>query len=792
MWMLKIVGQSVVELRSVVALTTALNLAVTPGLAIGLAAQNTQEAAAGEASDAEVDLGWPRGYETPSGGEIVVYQPQISSWEEQTRLTALSAVSYLATGATEAALGVVTLEADTRVSLDERLVDLDNITITESNFPSLSREQLREVVTQLVADAWPDEDRVIALDRVLENFDESRVTARGVEGMKADPPRIFWSTGPAMLVILDGEPIWAPIEGLDLQFAVNTNWDLFQRTASDTTALYVRHEDVWMTAPALDGPWTPAGELPDSFSNLPADDNWSDARGNLPGRRVRGDDVPRVFATTEPAELIALDGEPSYETVEGTVLEWVANTESDLFRLGREGVFYYLVAGRWFSALTLDGPWTFATPTLPGAFQAIPVEHERSRVLASVPGSDQANEAILLAQIPRTARVNKNDIEAPEVVYQGEPEFAAIDPTTLERAVNTDKDVIKAGDLYYLRVQGVWFTSASPTGGWEVASSVPQEIYDIPASSPVHHVTYVTVEEESDDGWVTFAYVAGYTGLMIAFGAVMWGSGWYYPPYVWYGGRYPVYYRHPVTYGMGAWYNPWSGAYGRGAGVYGPYGGAGWGASYNPRTGTYARGAAAYGPYNSRAAAQAWNPRTGTYAQTRQGGNVYGSWGSTSVQRGDDWVNTKRVTNNQGTTTRVTRTDDGAAVSRRGPGGGGVAVGSGGNVYAGNDGNVYRRGDDGWQKREGGDWSSVDTPERSGTQTADRAGTQTTSRAGQSGATPQVDRATMDRLERDQTSRDSGRNRTSDYGNYKRGGSSRGSAGSYRSGGRARGGGRRR
>ena len=193
------------------------------------------------------------------------------------------------------------------------------------------------------------------------------------------------------------------------------------------------------------------------------------------------------------------------------------------------------------------------------------------------------------------------------------------------------------------------------------------------------------------------------------------------------------------------------------------------GASYNPRTGTYARGAAAYGPYNSRAAAQAWNPRTGTYAQTRQGGNVYGSWGSTSVQRGDDWVNTKRVTNNRtGATTRVTRTDDGAAVSRRGPGGSTVVAGSGGNVYAGNDGNVYRRGDDGWQKRENGDWSTADTPVRAGTQTADR-------------------------LERDRASRDSGRTRTQDYGSYKRGGSARGSAGSYRGGGgRARGGGRRR
>ena len=154
MWkkMMKIVGPSVVDVRPVVAVMTALSLVVTPGtgLVIGLVAQGVQEAAAGEASDVDVDLGWPRGYETPSGGEIVVYQPQLTSWENQTRLVALSAVSYMATGATEAALGVITIEADTHVSLDERLVDLDNLTISESNFPALSREQVRQVMTQLV------------------------------------------------------------------------------------------------------------------------------------------------------------------------------------------------------------------------------------------------------------------------------------------------------------------------------------------------------------------------------------------------------------------------------------------------------------------------------------------------------------------------------------------------------------------------------------------------------------------------------------------------------------------
>ena len=96
--------------------------------------------------------------------------------------------------------------------------------------------------------------------------------------------------------------------------------------------------------------------------------------------------------------------------------------------MGRNGDFYYLVAGRWFKAASLDGPWTFATPTLPEDFKKIPVEHPRSRVLASVPGTPQATEAVLLATIPRTARVNKKELKAPDVVYAGgKPEVKPIE-----------------------------------------------------------------------------------------------------------------------------------------------------------------------------------------------------------------------------------------------------------------------------------------------------------------------------------------------------------------------------
>ncbi|HEX5885121.1 MAG TPA: hypothetical protein VFY67_11335, partial [Pyrinomonadaceae bacterium] len=596
----------------------------------------------------------------------------------------------------------------------------------------------------------------------------------------------------------------------ELKFAVNTNWDVFQH--GPTGLYYLRNDTSWFKSTSLTGAWSLAGKLPDSFNKLPSDDNWKDVRANLPGTPVKR--VPSVFVTSDLAELLLLDGEPSYVPVPATQLLWINNTESDLFRLGKDGPFFYLVTGRWFKAPAINGPWTFATPELPEDFKLISLEHPRSRVLASVPGTQQAAEAVLLAQVPQIARINKKEIKAPDVNYNGEPEYEVIQGTQLQRAKNTDKEIIKAGDLYYMCFQGVWFSANTPKGPWTIASAVPQEIYNIPPSSPAHSVTYVTLEqdEDDDDEWVTFAAYAGYTGLMVGWGCAVWGTGWYYPPYYWYGGYYPIYYPYWRTYGYGAWYNPYTGVYGTAGRIYGPYGGAGFGARYNPTTGTYARGAFAYGPYGARGAAQAYNPRTGTYAQTRQGSGVYGSWGSTHVQRGDDWVNTKRFTSSAGNTTRVTRGDQGGIISRRGQDGRGFIGSNGENVYAGRDGSVYRRDQNGnWSKWQDGNWSSVQRPEQHNSvrdnMMNDRARQQerqnrrdnaTGERAGQSLPRNQMDPSTLRSLERDRAARREGAQRSRDYGSYSRSRSS--SAGSYRGGGGFsrgggggfRGGGRRR
>jgi len=735
------------------------------------------------------DGGWPRDLTSPSGGAIRIFQPQIASWDGQRRMVMYAAVAFNATGATKPAMGTVKVEADSVVAVNERLVNFSEIKLTETTFPGLPNDQLREVVAQ-IQDIVPQGGLVLALDRVLARLDKSQIIPKNVDGLKADPPVIFFSTSTAVLVNLDGDPIWSPVKDNDLKFAVNTNWDLFQH--EQTKEFFLRYNNSWLTAADVNGPWKPASKLPDSFSKLPAEDNWKDVKAALPGRTLSSGDMPKVFVSTKPAELILTRGAPNYLLVSGTSLLWVSNTDSDVFRMGKSGPVYFLISGRWFSAPDFNGPWTFATENLPEDFKKIPQSHERSRVLASVPGTDEAAEAVLLAQIPQTGRVDKKTVKAPEVQYNGAPQFQPIEKTTVSRAVNTDKDIIKIGDLYYMCFQGVWFMARSANGPWEVTGSVPKEIYEIPPSSPAHSVTYVTVVEDNSDA-VVYATAAAYSGLMIGWGCAVWGSGWYYPPYVAYGGFYPMYYPYYPTYGYHASYNPWTGTYSRGVTAYGPYGGAGVGARYNPRTGTYARGAAAWGPYGGRGYAEAYNPRTGAYGATRQGSNIYGSWGQTGVQRGDQWATTSRVTNRAtGTTTRATQGGGGGeAVTRKGPqGNSGIARTAGGDVYAGRDGNVYKKQDGSWQKYDSGsgNWNNAQATPEQRQQAQDRA-TQAQGKADQAGTNRgTVDSATAGQLNRDSAARADGAARTN-YGSSAR---SSGASSYGRSGGASRGGGGRR
>jgi hypothetical protein len=154
---------------------------------------------------------------------------------------AFTAVSHVAKGEQKPALGTIKFETDTEVSVEQRLVKFSKIKIVETNFQTLSKEQTQEIVSELEKNI-PEEDRIIALDRVLAYVDKSTINPKNVTGLKSDPPRIILTQTPSLLLSFDGEPIWSPIKDNELKFAVNTNWDIFQH--APTGLYYLRYDNV--------------------------------------------------------------------------------------------------------------------------------------------------------------------------------------------------------------------------------------------------------------------------------------------------------------------------------------------------------------------------------------------------------------------------------------------------------------------------------------------------------------------------------------------------------------------
>ncbi|MBS9718836.1 SH3 domain-containing protein [Pseudohalocynthiibacter aestuariivivens] len=645
----------------------------------------------------EDKLGWPRAYDVGADGNfIVLHEPQFSEWTDFRTLDAVIAAEFHANEEASPIFGVIGLRADTVRDSTRNSIILSNISLTQVDFASLERDQISKLSLGLggLLPTAPIEVRQERIVAGLANYNQ----VSDVEGVRADPPVIYYSITPAKLVQTDGPAIFAPVRGVvGLEFALNTNWDLFR--ANDI--LWLRDEKTWLSALDIDGEWREVTELPEALSSLPDDGNWVDARASVPPTAYDAG-APTIFVSDMLAELILFDGSPVYEDVPGGDLEWASNTESDLFRLKSTGVWYYLVSGRWFSTSYPDGPWDFATPDLPVDFQFIPADKPYYTVRASVPGTSEANEARLRASIPEVARININEIDAPVIEYGGEPAFEPIEGTDLNYSVNTGDPVIDVNGRYFVVIDGVWFESDGPQGPWSVATNVPEAIYEIPPSSPVHNVTYVHVYDSDDDGNVSVGYTAGYLFGFMAWGVFVHGSGWYYPPYWHHHPHRPIYYPRPVSFGSAAYYNPAIGTFGRYGYAYGPYRGIQARTLWNPSTGRYVRAARYEGPVKSGGYVSAVNPRTGTRAIARGGSDVYGRWGQATVRRGADYLN---VNARQGNLRTGARWE-----SSRGQGA--VAYGRRGNVYAGRDGNVYRRSNGEWQRWNDSGWGNVQRPER--------------------------------------------------------------------------------
>src|SRR5580698_4800447 len=268
------------------------------------------------------DIGWPREM-TQNGARIVYYQPQIDQWSDYRTLNARMAISVTPSGG-KPTLGVVSIQARTDADKENRTVLISNIKLTDTRFPSV------DVATDAKLDALvhtffkPDNTMTISLDRLTAEVEEGKVSGPAVK-VDNNPPKIFVSRGPAVLLLVDNKEVRAAIEKTKLEFVVNANWTvLFDTTGKK---YYLLNGKQWLTSAKLEGPWTVAAQLPKEMDKLPADQNWEEVKKAIPPQGPAGA-APVVFFSNVPAEVIEFKGAPVYAKIPGTQVTYATNTKS--------------------------------------------------------------------------------------------------------------------------------------------------------------------------------------------------------------------------------------------------------------------------------------------------------------------------------------------------------------------------------------------------------------------------------------------------------------------------------
>jgi hypothetical protein len=507
-----------------------------------------------------MDHGWPRVFQASDGTMNTVFQPQLDSWDGFT-LKTYAAFAVRKPGEQQSLYGVAYLTAHTIVDKNDRMVYFNDLTITNVQFPS-APERESSILAEL-RQAWPPQMKNVSLDRLEASLAITKELKKvKTQPLNNHPPRIIFSQRPSVLAYIDGAPRYVPVKGSSLMRIINTRVLILRDKAGK---YYFHLFNGFMEAQSLNGPWTIARALPKDISvamnearRLQQVDLLEGQADPQTNKYPTLEEVqPLVFISTTPAELIVTDGLPNYVPIQGTKLLYVENTSAHVFKYLGDQKTYVLLSGRWFRAVSLNGPWEYVSGKhMPADFARIPDESPQENVKASIPGTNQAEEALIANSIPQTAKIDRKGAAfIPQI--DGMAQISPIEGTSLFYVVNSPTPIIKVNERsWYACEDGVWFFANSLGGPWVVADYVPPVIYSIPPSSPIHFVTYVRIYNADPDD-VYCGYTPGYYGCMVSPDyVVVYGTGYDYPPWIgsdWYG--------PPVTYCNGAdiCWTPWGG-----------------------------------------------------------------------------------------------------------------------------------------------------------------------------------------------------------------------------------------
>ena len=298
-----------------------------------------------------------------------------------------------------------------------------------------------------------------------------------------------------------GEPNVVAVPGRgDVYYVTDSDQDVYR----NNNYWYLNSNGDWYRASDYRGPWVFVGyrSVPRNVYTVPSEyrKRWTDYRDAHYdwGRSARyGDNYAYTAATRTRTSVTLRIGdpyrgpdlgfyqEPQVYSVNGSSgVYYVRDTNQDVYRFGNN--WYMNYNGDWYRASDYRGPFTFVGyQSVPRAVYTVPSRYKRNwRNFKDTHYTNRTQTRTNTNRYGNSGSMRIGDrYSGPNLGFYDQPNMIRIPGRGVYYVGDSDYDVYRAGNYWYLNYNGDWYRSSSYRGPWGFVGyrSVPREVYTVPA-----------------------------------------------------------------------------------------------------------------------------------------------------------------------------------------------------------------------------------------------------------------------------------------------------------------------
>jgi len=298
---------------------------------------------------------------------------------------------------------------------------------------------------------------------------------------------------------------------------------------------YMNYNGDWYRANSYSGPFTFVGyrSVPQSVYTVPSSyrRNWSDYRDShydwSRSDRYSSDyDRSDSYSNTALGGSVTLRigdryqgpdlgfyGEPRVKYTGHDGVYYARTGNNDVYRYGN--AWYMNYSGDWYRASSYSGPWVFVSyRSVPRQVYTVPHRYRRT-------WSDYRDRHYMDTGYYRTRDSGRSGIgvslrigdryRGPSLGFYDEPTMIRVPGSYVYYTTDSDNDVYRYGNYWYMNYNGDWYRAGSYRGPWVFVSfrSVPRDVYSVPTQYRRRWSDYRDQHYETSSGSGSVYYRGG-------------------------------------------------------------------------------------------------------------------------------------------------------------------------------------------------------------------------------------------------------------------------------------------